>query len=1603
MGDSIVELELPPDTSRSSSSSSSSSESNIIKLPIVYRDGNNSESVFETMSIASIVEHDGILYRLRMPNAKDKINKGIKVTISGASEQESADKFVHELDHILNYRRIELVENSTRAISESKDETKTNVIPENYLDPTYFTQKKKSENAYNMLVDKEKGFDNITLDCFSIELGGSSHYLTYVAGQWFISFTNFFKFFSEDYRRRNINEIKTEIKSMSNKKTFCVKRDKVDDLLLSVYPIWSGYDDNRRELIGNTKIYYTIQDIKTIITNHMIGVTYDDGSQISPYPELQYGRGVGSLFEKTKKDIFKSVDKNFWKYVSIHPVWNTKEQFDSFFRDLKLEPDYSQLQMVSNKPLTLLLSSSDESDESDESDDEGVTYAFSDITYEQMRTLVGDTAAVEKHIKSYAYDLLEKLQIIDIDQDEIVNSFFGDTVDINKDLSVESFQEAMQTQANIKPGKFDLFVTLAKSAGVKPSGEDQKVELQKLETELEEAKYEIKSLALRKGYLVEFIQKEEQGKIDTDPGADENDQGKAADIQYQKNKDKPKIIQTIGELTKETASLELADINDKLSKLMKEDKVNLIKRKIHAMKNEEWFTLKHVFERVGVKETNKAASKYNAVYTLEEFDKMLTRFSGSADDTKLKQEEQRLKEKIQSLQSSLSIVDENAIREKIKELEGVIDETHMNFGVPDTELPLDTIPKDPKKLNSKRFFRGRKGEKLDKTIQYWMNKYAKGWTFNWMSNEPNLYGLTDHSFKKICLGIALSRENTVERTTLCLLHELGHVQTGFRSPSANKSQWVEDTWANEASRINHDDKWLKNAKKLFNEYFKENDIEPYQEPKQYHSHKAWHKVIQVERYKYDRRFRYLNNVITRVFYKDHKHLRKDLPDGLEIVDYDPKEYSDIHYSRVDGEHLRQKQRDHEISITTEILKLKEILEKHRLPETDEIKKLKEQLSELQAQRDYNARADSDLRKLQKDQEKAITAEIFRLQEILDNNESGETDEIKKLEQQLKKLIEEKNIYIFVDIAKYIRKHVRGVDDINGMVSDICDLYSSKSGEVKFKNEMKKILFGENKMKEIEKSDWVGSSGDIRSVHNYMEALVSVNYVSDESDEDFLKARTNDRFNGIPIALRYAMFLDGVPLSLLPKATFEYMSKFGKTVKKKAITENVLFNNGTRQKGLYDPVLVGKDKQKWSPPKNKEDYEAFHKESKKILNTDLTTEIPLRRQRRKDKNKKNPKGKQKRNPKVTDMSKTDNEDTIEIFKQLPDFFTRTKAYIEANLNTQPTRIERQSAAECGVHAVNNLLGSDYTLEEFQRVQGTEQWFTGGTLEIFLGAVGKFNKTEKRWKMQRLQLCQQYGINIFKQFPDHFMDDENLVGLLFFLGPLNAGHWTSMKKWGPSSFTYMDSIKRATNGDGGLVLTLPKDEMIDYIVNTAKYGRSNIKTILAVYKNEDTWNAADATIQRMQREAQTEAKGDGDNEQDDQLGGRNNPIPDDQEDALGDQEDALGDQEDALGDQEDELDESDDEEDESDDELDESDDPFDTITDKDALIDYVIELGIDKRGRENIWEHLKSVIEKELVRSYKADGLSVSLRVMVQQFSDLLTLPYKKQAIKTLLKL
>jgi len=409
-----------------------------IQLPIIYKENKdgtlNTSALYESMALSTVVEHDGKIFRLRMPNAKSYIDKSIRVTVHDATEESAKTSFHHEKEPILNYRRIQLKRDSGGS------------VPSDILDPSHDAEAESaSSSVYSMLDNEEEGLRNITLDCFSIELGGSAHYLTYIAGQWYISFSNFFKFFSEDYRRKNIDDIAAKVKDIS--KTFLVKGDRVGDLIAEVYPMWMIY--GKRNII-NTQ-FYDVAQIQQVIKDHMN--RDDDGNEIdnayfTPYPSTQWDT---KAFKKEKKRIMADMEKMFWKYVSLRPVWDTKERFDSFFQQLGLNPEEYYQNLTENIAIQSIQkddsdydsSDDDSADESNPTPVQTKSYNYIDITYADIKEWVGAEKA-DKYVKSYAKELLERLDIFDTDIQTIVQKFFGDTIDINADLSLERLQEAMQ-------------------------------------------------------------------------------------------------------------------------------------------------------------------------------------------------------------------------------------------------------------------------------------------------------------------------------------------------------------------------------------------------------------------------------------------------------------------------------------------------------------------------------------------------------------------------------------------------------------------------------------------------------------------------------------------------------------------------------------------------------------------------------------------------------------------------------------------------------------------------------------------------------------------------------------------------------------------------------------------------------------------------------------------------------------------------------------------------------------------------------------------------------------------------------------------------------
>lgn len=1357
-----------------------------IKVPIIYKDAEASDSWYESLSLSTVVEHKDGIYKLRMPGAKNYVDKNIQVHIHDASVKE--ESFHHDIDKILDYRRVKLEQSSEEKVQSS------------ILDP--YTNEEDTASSSNEIIRK------ITLDCFALELGGSSHYLIYIAGRWFISFSNFFKFFSEDYRRKNIDSIAKAVRKLDGKGDYkyYVQRAQVDALIAETYPIWSGYNENRLNLIG-TRQFYDADQIKDIIKKHMSGESINN---ISPYPETQWERGKDKAFEKEVKKIVKSVDVTFWKYVSVRPAYDTKDRFDRNLKNMGLNPEEYYTNLQQDIAIQRIESSdedtSDDSSDDDSSDDIAGEYVFTDITHADVKSWVGDE--VDEYAKRFTNKLLKEMNIIPDDIDSIAQEFYNQDVP-----TLFKLQEVMQDRANIKPGKFDLFVKLAKAAGANTSIDDPETVLEELQEQLREAENEIKALAIRKAYLVEFI-----NKPDDDPGVAE-DQERAADERTQSQFFNVSQVSTF---TKSDAIREMQEIDTKFAEMRKQNKVSTLKREIHAMKDPDWVSMRHVLAKIGVKASNKAAVKLNAVFSIEEFYDMLTVFSGDIDKDEIETALSERKKELELERNNISVSD---IQDRIKDLENQLDETHRNFGYPDTLTAIPDTLMDPNELRSEALFRGKKGTKLDAFIKKWMANVPQ-YKFKWDPEDNKNYGITyfDGSLANIRkkanslglevprkltkewikennlwqpemrLSLALARENTLETTYLTLLHEVGHAKVGNLAKKGQSPK--------EKAGANHGPKWFKETKKLFKKYFDETNRTPFRNPRQYHSFIPWKKVKQVERFQ-------SNKVITKVFYDDRVEEPGDL---REVVKYNPLDYEDIHYARIDQYLTRKTQRQEKKKLKLEIEKLKDILDGRS--ETIEMKALRGQIGSLEAQLDIKA----------------------------------------------SEYIEDSDVKLFVELAKYTRRKVRSPDDIGGMISDICNLYSTKSP---FKDDMREMIQDTGVQGA---SDWMDTK-KMRSFHNYMEALVSIWFISDNSDEDTLRARSTERtLNGIPIALRYAMFLDGVHPDYLPEVTFESLKKFGKTINKKEIDEDILFpKKGTKQIGLYDFMTSTQD-----------DFEEFEAKAESILQSSQLDVRNSKPRRQREKNTRTP--------------------YVSLYNELPDFLSMTKKAIQEN--TKPTSIPKQSAAECGLHAVNNLLGTNYPIQYFQKVNGTRQWFRGETLEIVLGNQGKI--INGKWSVQSVKLCFPYGIGRFEKFPNHFMEDDNLVGFIFFLGPNSAGHWTSMKKWSPTEFIYMDSNKPSETGTGGLVKILPKDEMIQYILNDAKYGRSKINSLIALYKDEQSQSDAfallkeresgrgDDTIEGMQGGTLVQSD-DTTEDQEDMQGGTLVQSDDDTEEDMQDQED------------------------------------------------------------------------------------------------------------------
>ena len=339
----------------------------------------NKPRAFESMSLNTVIEHNGNVFRLRMNHIKDRMKNKIEIVTENAK---STVNFDHNLDEVLKYKSMKL---------EKDGDADKRILD---LSDRSSSSGRQSDEVY-------------TLDCFAFELG-ASHYFIYIAGQWFISFSNPFKFFSEDYRRKGIDSIAKEIKKL-NMPLYVSKKD-ADKLIAEVYPLWSGFSEKRRDLIINR--FSSKKDVLKIITDHIEGKSNE--FRFKPYDD--------AVIEGKIEEISKSLDSAFYKYVRLLPVWDTKERFDAMQADMiNLGIDASVLDVL--KP------ADDDDDEEDEEDEvmaeqffeflENVNnqtfdapgiQLYSDISYESIKQ---EMSNFDDYIKSYVKRTLEKIKVMD--------------------------------------------------------------------------------------------------------------------------------------------------------------------------------------------------------------------------------------------------------------------------------------------------------------------------------------------------------------------------------------------------------------------------------------------------------------------------------------------------------------------------------------------------------------------------------------------------------------------------------------------------------------------------------------------------------------------------------------------------------------------------------------------------------------------------------------------------------------------------------------------------------------------------------------------------------------------------------------------------------------------------------------------------------------------------------------------------------------------------------------------------------------------------------------------------------------------------------------
>tara|TARA_B110000858_G_C17809817_1_gene480509 strand:+ start:9638 stop:14254 length:4617 start_codon:yes stop_codon:yes gene_type:complete len=654
-----------------------------ITVPISYVKYKNEENNvgyiwYETMSIATVVEHNGELFKLRMPTAKDQMNNRLQVTLANPTSisyapgrfLESTDggyklkrgeyvkdkrgkykyvpphtrkgAFEHRVPNLVNFKRTQLEKGSHEVEYINEEETPiNNLVNVKYMDPAHRRGKSTQAHSYNL--------NSESIDCFAFELQHSSHYINYIGGKWLISFANPLKFFTNDSRLSQREEIAKKLKEIEDKNQricFYVARKDVDALIGAACPKWLEFNDTRTEKINRLTQFFNKDQIFEIITDFMESA---GNNYYSVYePTFLESRE----YEKLKQGIRKKLSEIYHQYVSLRPVWDTKERFDNViigagFKQtndgvkhlFEINKFYEQLekkiQKTKNKVRELSSDDDDDDDDDGEDDDDDGEYFYADsgtksddddddasadqttsgrnfsIPYKKL-------SEIAESVWKYAIDYLNTKNEDGFGYRYGVRDAFPKWFLKPTDTLYKRDFEDYYTKLN---GYTESYVTLLFEE-LKILPEDQDDILKNF--------WGVTNLDAKKSLNVDRFMKTMAKQANSKPRKFQLFTNLVQGTGVTTMSENPKDVRIGLEDNLKQAKQQLKKASATNNKKLQEQALAL-KKQLNAIKDPRWLYMKDVLIKAGINAQNKAAGKPNIVFTFDEFTDMIDRFANFGD------------------------------------------------------------------------------------------------------------------------------------------------------------------------------------------------------------------------------------------------------------------------------------------------------------------------------------------------------------------------------------------------------------------------------------------------------------------------------------------------------------------------------------------------------------------------------------------------------------------------------------------------------------------------------------------------------------------------------------------------------------------------------------------------------------------------------------------------------------------------------------------------------------------------------------------------------------------------------------------------------------